>query len=204
MFCDKCGSEIPDDSMFCPNCGNAVGQGSGDMRNTAYRNYNLGNAPMNYPGMQMAPKAKKSKAPIIIVGVAVVVAVAAVVAAMMFLNKPYMKPIDKLYEAYNTVNNDLLYEAVINSVYEDWDLQASHDRSPKVSYKVLNKKHLKGADLFEYSSSYGAEDCYQIVMKEKIPRVSYYDDYDEGYDYYGVNTFTVCKIGGVWKICSVW
>ncbi|MCR5235340.1 MAG: zinc ribbon domain-containing protein [Lachnospiraceae bacterium] len=24
MFCDNCGKEIPDDSAFCPECGNAV------------------------------------------------------------------------------------------------------------------------------------------------------------------------------------
>lgn len=201
MFCDKCGSEIPNDSQFCPNCGNAVGPVSGDMHNTAYNKYYIA---ANYPNAQFTDKSKKSKAPIIIVAVAAVIAVVAVVAAMKFLYKPYMKPIDKLYQAYNTVNNDLLYEAVTNGVYEDWDLQASHDMNPKVSYNVLNRKHIKGSELFSYSSSYGAEDCYQIVMKEKIARVSYYDDYDESYDYYGVNTFTVCKVGGVWKIVEVY
>ena len=203
MFCDKCGSEIPNDSQFCPSCGNPVGQAPVDMRNTAYRNLNLGNVGANYPGAQ-APvmnKRKRNFTPIIIVAVALIVAAGAVFGAMKLIYKPYMKPIDKLYKAYNTANRDLLYEAVTDELYESWNLEASHEKSPKVSYKVLNKDHIKGSDLFMYSSSYGAEDCYRIVMRDKIAKVSYYDEDD---DYYGVNTFTVCKIGGKWKICEVY
>lgn len=35
MFCSKCGSQIPDDSVFCPNCGApAGGPGSGANQNS--------------------------------------------------------------------------------------------------------------------------------------------------------------------------
>lgn len=30
MYCSKCGSQIPDNSKFCPHCGNGIGAGNSD------------------------------------------------------------------------------------------------------------------------------------------------------------------------------
>ena len=70
MFCDQCGAELPDDSVFCPKCGarltsvdseanNAAGEAAPEAENTA------GNAPENMTnvssGTPAAEPPKKKK-----------------------------------------------------------------------------------------------------------------------------------------------
>lgn len=39
-YCRDCGSEIPDDAVFCPSCGRSVQDGANQGNNTYYNGYN--------------------------------------------------------------------------------------------------------------------------------------------------------------------
>ena len=102
MFCDQCGTELPDDSVFCPKCGakqtpidseanNAAGEAAPGTANTAGTVNTAGNgtdnAPVNMTNMSngaAAPEKPKKKkgfpfVPVILIGIllaAVIVVVA--------------------------------------------------------------------------------------------------------------------------------
>ncbi len=97
MFCDQCGAELPDDSVFCPKCGakqtpvdseanNAAGEAAPGAANTA------GNAPTNMTNVSNGapatepPKKKKGFpfVPVILVGILLV---AVIVVVAIFLPK---------------------------------------------------------------------------------------------------------------------
>ena len=62
MFCENCGNQIPDDALFCGKCGNPVkvpeineAEGGDAAEKTAHT-------------IDMAPSAKPSRAPFIVLG----------------------------------------------------------------------------------------------------------------------------------------
>ena len=135
MFCDKCGAQVPDDSAFCPVCGNRVVAQQGAVTgNTGYVNMGAaaqgGAGPVygyqggTYPGAAPAKK-KKSSLPIIL-GIVAVVAAAAV-AGVLFLGKPYMKPIDKFCKAYNDSSIEVMHDAVADVYYNDANFESIID-----------------------------------------------------------------------------
>ncbi len=113
MFCDQCGAELPDDSVFCPKCGakqtpvdseanNAAGEAAPGAANTAgagaagnavgAANNTTGNAPTNMTnvssGAPAAEPPKKKKGfpfvPVILIGILLV---AVIVVVAIFLPK---------------------------------------------------------------------------------------------------------------------
>ena len=151
-----------------------------------------------YPGAPAAPavKKKKSKLPVIIGAVAGVVVIAVV--AMMLLSKPYLKPIDKLFKAYNTNSLSLLQEAVSEDLYSTWNKSAVTDYKNDDSYEVMSTEHLQGEDLSNAKSWYGVTDCYNVTVQDKI-----YDASTGGYNTY-VEVFVVGKINGKWKVVDIY
>lgn len=82
MYCEKCGCNAQGDSMFCPNCGNIMGQASNGMNQQGYGMNQQGNGvgQQGYVGMYgaqaTAPVAKKkSKGPVIVLTILLILSV---------------------------------------------------------------------------------------------------------------------------------
>ncbi|MBR0308400.1 MAG: zinc ribbon domain-containing protein [Mogibacterium sp.] len=208
MFCEKCGAQVPDDSAFCPVCGNSVVPQQGAAAgNTGYVNMGAaaqGNAgpagPVYgyqggaYPGAAPVKK-KKSSLPIIL-GIVAVVAVAAV-AGVLFLGKPYMKPIDKFCKAYNDSSIEVMHDAVADVYYYDADFESIIDEYYGVTYTVTNVEHPTGEDLSYYKSMYGIKDCYIISTDMSYYSMTFGEESSE-------YIFTVGKANGKWKIYDIY
>lgn len=97
MFCSNCGKEIPNDMMFCPNCGSMSGQSENITNSRPTRG--MGNILDNL---------KKKR--IIVAGVAAIVVVLAVIFVVSGNNGAYPRkyegtylPINNEYEGYKWV-----------------------------------------------------------------------------------------------------
>lgn len=81
MFCSNCGSNIPDGSNMCPNCGAPQQPQYNDPFNQPY-NYG-----QNYNQPYQAPAPKKSNTAVIIGIIVAIVAIAAIVVAIILTKK---------------------------------------------------------------------------------------------------------------------
>lgn len=177
-----------------------VDPGAADPRNTGYVNMGAqyaqapyGQAP--YAAQTGKPK-KKSALPFIIGGVALAAVIA--VAAILLLSKPYIKPIDTLFKAYNTNNLALLQEALSDDLYSHWNWNAVTDYVNDDSYKVLGSERMTGSELDAAKADWGVTKCYKVSIEE-----TNYDSYNGVYNTY-YDTIVVGKKNGVWKIYDLY
>ena len=204
MFCERRGTQIPDGSAFCPNCGANVATAAGVQapRTTGYVDMGAvpGSAAPGYGyqggayGAAAPAKKSKSKLPLIL-GLVAAVAVLAF-CGVKLLGKPYMKPIDQFCKAFNERNATLLADCLsdeLNSYgyYDTWTF--SEDESD-FSYETTYVTHMTGDDLAYYKSVYDLTDCYLVAVN-----ITYYDSYYGEYDNIPIE-FTVGKKSGKWKI----
>ena len=166
-----------------------------------YPNAQQGYPPYGYAGGQYGTVQRRAKRKAgLIVGVIIgvlVIAGAGIFAAKMLLGKPYMKPIDLLYEAYNKNDLSLLEEAVSEFMFLGWNKEAVTDRIHDDSYTVLSEQHLKKSDEYypyNFDSDDDITDAYRVTVTDNR-----YVSEDDTYVQEEV-AFIVGKVRGKWKI----
>ena len=117
MFCDNCGKEIPEGSVFCPECGASVNNGQ-----TVPANENAAQTNIPYNGEKGdAPKKKLNPVKLIIIIVAVLcVGIGAAAGMIHIKSKPEVE-----------------YKANMTAFCKD--LKDAYDREADLFYAVLNK-----------------------------------------------------------------
>ena len=210
MFCKKCGSQIPDNSAFCPECGAAVSAAQAEQPSNAPM------APAAKPAMD-----KKRLTGIIAVGAAALVVIIILVAILAGGGKGWEKVLKKEMNCARTGDSEPLAELIPDKMYEAiadyYDVDAEDlkeyfideylsdgsmlgDDYTFLKYEVTKEKDCSSSDLKdikEYLKERGIsskDDVKEaIVVKVKI----YFKDEDGDRDDIK-GEFTFVKIDGKW------
>lgn len=132
------------------------------------------------------------------VSLAVAAVAAVAIAAILLLGKPYMKPIDKMFKAYNSNDLSLLQEAMHPDLYDYWNKDAVEKTDFDITYETVSVKHLEDDDAAAAEAEYGAEDAYEVTVS-----YTYFDE-SLGGEETAENMFLVCKTDGKWIICGIY
>lgn len=184
MFCPNCGTELPDDSVFCGTCGQRVDEEGGS--STQQQNYAV---PPVMPEQPIAPVPEQKKNVKLIGGIAAgVVALVIVIAVVMkvFGGGSYTKPLDSVCKLVNkrdtnidsyvtAVSPKFMINAYKNGVsllkevdeFEDVmdeakdsmkdgfdELKDQYGNNFKVKYEILDKEKLSKSELKDVRNSY--------------------------------------------------
>lgn len=160
MYCYKCGSQIEDDSVFCPVCGAKLDEQTNPTKEMEEV----------VEPIQLQPKAPKEKKPISKAIIAAIVAVLVVVigvVAFVFLYKPTIHLDDYVtitYEGYNGYGTAL--------VEVDWE-QFKEDYRGKLKWTSYAKKEVEslGFDGDTYLSS-DPIDFFDMVISASLDKSS--------------------------------
>ena len=210
MFCKKCGSQIPDNSAFCPECGAAVSAAQAEQPSNAPM------APAAKPAMD-----KKRLTGIIAVGAAALVVIIILVAILAGGGKGWEKVLKKEMNCARTGDSEPLAELIPDKMYEAiadyYDVDAEDlkeyfideylsdgsmldDDYTFLKYEVTKEKDCSSSDLKdikEYLKERGIsskDDVKEaVVVKVKI----YFKDEDGDRDDIK-GEFTFVKIDGKW------
>ncbi len=210
MFCKKCGSQIPDNSAFCPECGAAVSAAQAEQPSNAPM------APAAKPAMD-----KKRLTGIIAVGAAALVVIIILVAILAGGGKGWEKVLKKEMKCARTGDSEPLAELIPDKMYEaiadHYDVDAEDlkeyfideylsdgsmldDDYTFLKYEVTKEKDCSSSDLKdikEYLKDRGIsskDDVKEaVVVKVKI----YFKDEDGDRDDIK-GEFTFVKIDGKW------
>ena len=210
MFCKKCGSQIPDNSAFCPECGAAVSAAQAEQPSNAPM------APAAKPAMD-----KKRLTGIIAVGAAALVVIIILVAILAGGGKGWEKVLKKEMKCARTGDSEPLAELIPDKMYEAiadyYDVDAEElkeyfideylsdgsmlgDDYTFLKYEVTKEKDCSSSDLKdikEYLKERGIsskDDVKEaVVVKVKI----YFKDEDGDRDDIK-GEFTFVKIDGKW------
>ena len=210
MFCKKCGSQIPDNSAFCPECGAAVSAAQAEQPSNAPM------APAAKPAMD-----KKRLTGIIAVGAAALVVIIILVAILAGGGKGWEKVLKKEMKCARTGDSEPLAELIPDKMYEAiadyYDVDAEDlkeyfideylsdgsmldDDYTFLKYEVTKEKDCSSSDLKdikEYLKDRGIsskDDVKEaVVVKVKI----YFKDEDGDRDDIK-GEFTFVKIDGKW------
>ena len=210
MFCKKCGSQIPDNSAFCPECGAAVSAAQAEQPSNAPM------APAAKPAMD-----KKRLTGIIAVGAAALVVIIILVAILAGGGKGWEKVLKKEMNCARTGDSEPLAELIPDKMYEAiadyYDVDAEDlkeyfideylsdgsmlgDDYTFLKYEVTKEKDCSSSDLKdikEYLKERGIsskDDVKEaVVVKVKI----YFKDEDGDTDDIK-GEFTFVKIDGKW------
>ena len=210
MFCKKCGSQIPDNSAFCPECGAAVSAAQAEQPSNAPM------APAAKPAMD-----KKRLTGIIAVGAAALVVIIILVAILAGGGKGWEKVLKKEMNCARTGDSEPLAELIPDKMYEaiadHYDVDAEDlkeyfideylsdgsmldDDYTFLKYEVTKEKDCSSSDLKdikEYLKERGIsskDDVKEaVVVKVKI----YFKDEDGDRDDIK-GEFTFVKIEGKW------
>lgn len=215
MFCKKCGSQIPDNSAFCPECGAAVSAAQAEPE-AAEQPSNAPEAPAAKPAMD-----KKRLTGIIAVGAAALVVIIILVAILAGGGKGWEKVLKKEMNCARTGDSEPLAELIPDKMYEAiadyYDVDAEDlkeyfideylsdgsmlgDDYTFLKYEVTKEKDCSSSDLKdikEYLKERGIsskDDVKEaVVVKVKI----YFKDEDGDKDDIK-GEFTFVKIDGKW------
>ncbi len=112
MFCKKCGSQIPDNSAFCPECGAAVSAAQAEPE-AAEQPSNAPEAPAAKPAMN-----KHRLIGIIAVGAAALGVIIIFVAILAGGGKDWKKVLKKEMKCIMTGDSESLAELIPDKMYE--------------------------------------------------------------------------------------
>jgi len=203
MFCDKCGVQIPDDSVFCPNCGKRLAvMPRVASRNTGYTAPAPDGAKAPYVPAKTERKVKLGDALFLLGGVGFIAAI--VVTMLIMFGKPYLKPVDDFFDALNFDDKELLREIISDELndYYGYDLYEdcaeAMDTAADISYAVVSAEKAEDSpdydDLVEMFGSQRVKDCYVIRADSTLFSTSVNDNIQVKW------YFLVGESDGKWKI----
>ena len=203
MFCDKCGVQIPDDSVFCPNCGKRLAvMPRAALRNAGYMASAPAGAKASYMPAKTGRKVKWGDVLFLLGGVGLIAAL--VVTMVIMYGKPYLKPVEDFFDAYNNNDEELLREIISDELndYYGYDLYEDYaeamDAAADVSYAIVYAEKAEDSPDYDYLvemlGSQRVKDCY-VVRADSTMFSSYVVDNIQ-VEWY----FLVGESDGKWKI----
>ena len=209
MYCGKCGTEITDGAICCPNCGQPI--------NTRTQ------------AGQTVQQSNKSKVRKILVPTAILVAIIVIVSVIVATGKgSYKKTLDNCYKAIETQDIKLM-QSVLAQYFLDYQLAGrdeddlegdiaeliDDDRSEyecgdntKITYSILREKDADDSELEELKADlynwfeyyvYDRDDFYRSVTAAKIVTVRLRVVCDEDSNIF-TSQLILIREKGKWKI----
>ena len=210
MFCKKCGSQIPDNSAFCPECGAAVSAAQAEPE-AAEQPSNAPEAPAAKPAMD-----KKRLTGIIAVGAAALVVIIILVAILAGGGKGWKKVLKKEMKCIMTGDSESLAELIPDKMYEaiaDYydvdaeelkeyfmDLEIFDDDDTLVKYEIIEENECSSSDLKsikEYLKERGISSKNDVKEAVEVNVKCYFKDGD-GDRFDTEDEFGFVKINGEW------
>ncbi len=210
MFCKKCGSQIPDNSAFCPECGAAVSAAQAEPK-AAEQPSNAPEAPAAKPAMN-----KHRLIGIIAVGAAALGVIIIFVAILAGGGKDWKKVLKKEMKCIMTGDSESLAELIPDKMYEaiaDYydvdaeelkeyfmDLEIFDDDDTLVKYEIIEENECSSSDLKsikEYLKERGISSKNDVKEAVEVNVKCYFKDGD-GDRFDTEDEFGFVKINGEW------
>lgn len=210
MFCKKCGSQIPDNSAFCPECGAAVSAAQAEPE-AAEQPSNAPEAPAAKPAMN-----KHRLIGIIAVGAAALGVIIIFVAILAGGGKDWKKVLKKEMKCIMTGDSESLAELIPDKMYEaiaDYydvdaeelkeyfmDLEIFDDDDTLVKYEIIEENECSSSDLKsikEYLKERGISSKNDVKEAVEVNVKCYFKDGD-GDRFDTEDEFGFVKINGEW------
>lgn len=210
MFCKKCGSQIPDNSAFCPECGAAVSAAQAEPE-AAEQPSNAPEAPAAKPAMN-----KHRLIGIIAVGAAALGVIIIFVAILAGGGKGWEKVLKKEMKCIMTGDSESLAELIPDKMYEaiaDYydvdaeelkeyfmDLEIFDDDDTLVKYEIIEENECSSSDLKsikEYLKERGISSKNDVKEAVEVNVKCYFKDGD-GDRFDTEDEFGFVKINGEW------
>ena len=210
MFCKKCGSQIPDNSAFCPECGAAVSAAQAEPK-AAEQPSNAPEAPAAKPAMN-----KHRLIGIIAVGAAALGVIIIFVAILAGGGKDWKKALKKEMKCIMTGDSESLAELIPDKMYEaiaDYydvdaeelkeyfmDLEIFDDDDTLVKYEIIEENECSSSDLKsikEYLKERGISSKNDVKEAVEVNVKCYFKDGD-GDRFDTEDEFGFVKINGEW------
>ena len=210
MFCKKCGSQIPDNSAFCPECGAAVSAAQAEPK-AAEQPSNAPEAPAAKPAMN-----KHRLIGIIAFGAAALGVIIIFVAILAGGGKDWKKALKKEMKCIMTGDSESLAELIPDKMYEaiaDYydvdaeelkeyfmDLEIFDDDDTLVKYEIIEENECSSSDLKsikEYLKERGISSKNDVKEAVEVNVKCYFKDGD-GDRFDTEDEFGFVKINGEW------
>ena len=210
MFCKKCGSQIPDNSAFCPECGAAVSAAQAEPE-AAEQPSNAPEAPAAKPAMN-----KHRLIGIIAVGAAALGVIIIFVAILAGGGKDWKKVLKKEMKCIMTGDSESLAELIPDKMYEaiaDYydvdaeelkeyfmDLEIFDDDDTLVKYEIIEENECSSSDLKsikEYLKERGISSKNDVKEAVEVNVKCYFKDGD-GDRFDTEDEFGFVNINGEW------
>lgn len=210
MFCKKCGSQISDNSAFCPECGAAVSAAQAEPE-AAEQPSNAPEAPAAKPAMN-----KHRLIGIIAVGAAALGVIIIFVAILAGGGKDWKKVLKKEMKCIMTGDSESLAELIPDKMYEaiaDYydvdaeelkeyfmDLEIFDDDDTLVKYEIIEENECSSSDLKsikEYLKERGISSKNDVKEAVEVNVKCYFKDGD-GDRFDTEDEFGFVKINGEW------
>lgn len=210
MFCKKCGSQIPDNSAFCPECGAAVSAAQAEPK-AAEQPSNAPEAPAAKPAMN-----KHRLIGIIAFGAAALGVIIIFVAILACGGKDWKKVLKKEMKCIMTGDSESLAELIPDKMYEaiaDYydvdaeelkeyfmDLEIFDDDDTLVKYEIIEENECSSSDLKsikEYLKERGISSKNDVKEAVEVNVKCYFKDGD-GDRFDTEDEFGFVKINGEW------
>ena len=210
MFCKKCGSQIPDNSAFCPECGAAVSAAQAEPK-AAEQPSNAPEAPAAKPAMN-----KHRLIGIIAFGAAALGVIIIFVAILAGGGKDWKKALKKEMKCIMTGDSESLAELIPDKMYEaiaDYydvdaeelkeyfmDLEIFDDDDTLVKYEIIEENECSSSDLKsikEYLKERGISSKNDVKEAVEVNVKCYFKDGD-GDRFDTEDEFGFVNINGEW------
>ena len=159
-FCGKCGAKVSDGVVFCPNCGESIGE-NGDEAVTQNEFFEADTK------TQRQGKIIANALRIIILAAVLIVAFLSV--KSLFFKKPYEKIIEKYYDALENQDVDKLYSLFPPQYYESMEKELDYDEEDiRDGFRDKLQSELESAE-----NEYGDDITYKV---EEYTDIDKYDN----------------------------
>lgn len=207
MYCGKCGTQVENTALFCPNCGERL-----EIEDVIVP-------------MQSVVRRKKHG---LMFGIAVSSFLAVILAILLLSGRGYKGTIDDYFEAHENKDADLMYNSVVaqywidsmnedwgNSAYEmietsiedkirDWDCGDNIE----ITYEILEEKRASKKELEDLEENIYDWHAYYVYDREDfsisdayVLEIEFTVEGDEGTGtFYFTDGFLIIKENGEWRV----